>query len=242
MKIQKFFLSAFCALSFFSCGGEKKEIEDTALKVNAEGAIQLSVSPAENAENQSWHFSERKICVVFGYSYNSDDFVSKAKAALSADYGLSEDGGLILPLIFPDDFLHGGRSRVSLLKDLVSQYELDGMIILGAPEAFNRALASIEDDFDRQKPYPVVSFFPQDDLLAMESVSDLVFEKGSEISSDEMIEILKATVEYLPACGGSLELRSEMEHARQMLGNLKAIKRYVDSETGLAAENHFILE
>ncbi|MBQ3824898.1 MAG: hypothetical protein II811_02045 [Spirochaetaceae bacterium] len=235
------FLAFFSVLILFSCG-EKKSIEDTALKVNAEGAIQLSVQNAQSDSEHSWNLSERKICVIFGYGYNSDEFVSHAVEELSSQYGLAEDGGLIVPLVFPNDFLHAGRARISLLKDLVSSFDLDGMIILGAPEATNKALAAIEDDFGGKKSYPVVAFFPQDDMLAMESVCDLVFEKTLDISSEEMLLILKKTVDYLPACAGSLELRTEIDHAKQMLGDIKTIKRYVDSDTGLTPENHFILE
>ena len=245
MKTNKQLRFLLCAIFFSLCisGCEKKTmIEDTAIKVNSEGAIQLEVQESEENEENSWRASERKICVIFGYEYNSEEFVSAAMAAFGSRYGFAEDGGLILPFVYPDDFTHGGRARVSLLKDMVSDYALDGMIILGAPEATNKALAAIEDDFGGSKPYPVVAFFPQDDMLGIESTCDLVFEKGSEISKEEMLEILFAAIEYLPACEGNLALRSEAEHAMQMLEGKKSVKLYVDSETGLTPENHFILE
>ena len=231
-----------CVMTLCVACEKRESLEDTAIKLDAEGAIQLEVQKTTEEQNIDWTTTERKICVIFGYEYNREEFKSKALAAFSQKYGMAEEGGLILPLIYPDDFLHSGRARISSLKDLVANYYLDGMIILGAPESMNRALAAIEDEYGGQKPYPVVAFFPQDDMLGIESTCDLVFERASEISDDEMLSIVEATIEYLPLCQGNLESRTEIEHATQMLDGKKGIKRYVDSDTGLSPENHFILE
>ena len=242
-NVKKFVFLSFLPLALFSCE-KQNSLEDTALKVNAEGAIQLEVYPVSSAEKseQKWHFAEKKICVIFGYNYNNDEFVNEALDIFSSEYGLAESGGLVLPLVYPKDFLHSGRARISSLKDLVGDYMLDGMIILGAPEATHRALGVIEDEFGGKKPYPVAAFFPQDDMLGIESTCDLVFEKGGEISKDEMLSILKASVEYLSSCAAPLERLSEIDHAKLLLGENHTIKRYIDSDTGLAPENHFILE
>ena len=218
---KKYVFLSFLSLSFFSCE-RQNFIEDTALKLNAEGAIQLDVQPYSKTEGeeQKWHFAEKKICVIFGYNYNNDEFVNEALSLFSREYGLAEDGGLVLPLVYPKDFLHSGRARISSLKDLVSDYMLDGMIILGAPEATHRALGVIEDEFGGKKPYPVASFFPQDDMLS----------------------ILMSSVEYLSSCAAPLERLSEIEHAKLLLGEKHTIKRYIDNDTGLVPENHFILE
>ena len=240
-----FIALSFCVitLSVLTSCEKRESLEDTAIKLNAEGAIQLEVQKtSEESVSNDWKTTERKVCVIFGYEYNREDFKAKALASFSQKYGMAEDGGLILPLVYPDDFLHSGRARISSLKDLVANYYLDGMIILGAPESMNRALATIEDEYGGKKPYPVVAFFPQDDMLGIESTCDLVFERASEISDDEMLGIVEATIEYLPLCHGNLENRTEIEHATQMLYGKKGIKRYVDSDTGLSPENHFILE
>jgi hypothetical protein len=243
LDFKKYVFLSFLSLSFFSCE-RQNFIEDTALKLNAEGAIQLDVQPYSKAEGeeQKWHFAEKKICVIFGYNYNNDEFVNEALSLFSREYGLAEDGGLVLPLVYPKDFLHSGRARISSLKDLVSDYMLDGMIILGAPEATHRALGVIEDEFGGKKPYPVASFFPQDDMLGIESTCDLVFEKGGDISKDDMLSILMSSVEYLSSCAAPLERLSEIEHAKLLLGEKHTIKRYIDNDTGLVPENHFILE
>ena len=243
MKVMRKIVLCVLLLSLFASCEKKESLEDTAIKVDAEGAIQLDVQKSDTEKaSGSWKSTERKVCVIFGYEYNREDFVEKALADFSEKFGLAEDGGLVLPLIYPNDFLHSGRARISSLKDIVADYYLDGMVILGAPEGMNKAIAQIEDEYSGKKPYPVVAFFPQDDMLGIESTCDLVFERANEISDDEMISIVESALEYLPLCHGILEKRTEIEHATQMLSNKKSLKRYIDSETGLASENHFILE
>ena len=61
----------------------------------------------EIENTKQWENSPEKICVVYGYGYNSAEFINSEKERFEKKYGLSdgtEESGLIIPLVFPDDF------------------------------------------------------------------------------------------------------------------------------------------
>ncbi|MBP5577715.1 MAG: hypothetical protein J6X67_13255, partial [Treponema sp.] len=49
------------------------------------------------------HAEDGEICVLFGYGFNSENFYSQIIRNLDTLYGLEENDGMILPLIFPDE-------------------------------------------------------------------------------------------------------------------------------------------
>ena len=102
------FLALFSVLVFFSCG-EKKSIEDTALKVNAEGAIQLSVQNAQSDSEHSWNLSERKI--FFLRNMNEPQDLSRYKAHISS----ISDCVYIHMNVLQNLIFHNGQIRMLLI-------------------------------------------------------------------------------------------------------------------------------
>ncbi len=207
---------------------------------------------------QHWHFSDERICVVFGYGFNNPETVNPIISRLENLYGLDSEGGLILPLVFPEDFRHGGKSYATdlaqILNDETRQFR--GVVVLGAPEYTHIALARNQDNWDQNLLYPVIALFPQDDVLGLESTCDIVIDKGvsadlnGEIAdSEEQLqniedtpEILIQTINYILALGEPLPKDNTVfNYAKQMLPNHELF-HYVDPETGLQSINHFVIK
>ena len=115
-------------------------------------SIQISVQPTSDNEvlesqNQRWHVTNKKVCVIFGYDFNSPDAVEKFTALLEKRYGLESDGGLIYTMIYPDSFKHGAKGYATELAAALTGTDKDlaGIIILGAPENTHTAFAKLQD-------------------------------------------------------------------------------------------------
>ena len=216
------------------------------------GEIQLSVESVEAKSEEDIPVMQNEngqaICVVFGYGFNSPDFYEDALNKLGAIYGLESTGGIIWPVIYPDDL----RSRIMNLHDMANEKQLKGIILLGAPENTHYMLAKLQDDWDNLPPYNIFSFFPQDDILGEESTSSLILEhtrseddtaEETELKVDaETVDLLLRAVRYMLELPGPLPLDSDLiAHVQHIAGNHK-VHRYTDSETGLQAINHFVME
>lgn len=246
------FLAVFC-----SC---KKQAEPK----NTADPFEIEVSEEKKSlkSSPSWHPSEKKICVVFGYGYNEKNYVQSILDGLSSKYGLddgSEEGGLIFALVFPDDFPSG---RISRLPSLIGERELAGLIVIGAPENTNYAIAKLEDEYSSQEtmiPYPVYAFFPQDDVQGIEATANFVVDRameGSGSSDDDtnkeevvqtqvqdMDKILDSAIEYMLLTGAPLPADADlMAHVSRIVGKNYKVSRYVDAESGLQSINHFVIE
>lgn len=205
---------------------------------------------------QRWQLTKKKICVIFGYDFNKEEVHDKLLNLLQKRYGLAEDGGLIYPLVFPDDFKAGGRSYHNNLRIILEEEieNLAGVVILGAPENTHIALAKNQDYWDMDVPYSIVALFPQDDILGLEATCNIVLEKGQNIGLNEEVltesenpiiteapQILTQTIDYLLTLEGPLEKDLNLSnHVLCMLKNHK-IHHYSDPETGLQSINHFVL-
>ncbi|MDE5898837.1 MAG: DUF3798 domain-containing protein [Treponemataceae bacterium] len=177
-------------------------------------------------------------------------------ARLGKQFGLEEDGGTVLPLVFPDDFRRGSRTYITSLVDLLADKEVRGIIILGAPEATHVAIARIQDSWNGlpQLSFPVFSFFPQDDVLGMESAADFVLDKTqhadiSGLASEEAVqtaaevpELVEKSVHYMLMSGAPFEQNAKLYEVVKKLAEGKRIARYADPDTGLISINHFVLE
>lgn len=207
--------------------------------------------------NQKSQLTNKRICVVFGYDFNSAEIVSQMLSILKEKYGLHEDGGLIYPVVYPSDFKHGTKAYASDFTALLQDDSLDlqGVVILGAPENTHTALARNQDKWNQMVPYPIIALFPQDDILGLESTCDIVLDKSQtsglsgEISSEEIEgqliaeapEVLVETINYMQTLDFSLQRNSKIQsHLLQMLKGRK-FHHYTDPETGLQSINHFIL-
>lgn len=206
----------------------------------------------------SWEKTNDRICVLFGYGYNSPEIIANITGTLVQDYGASEEGGLIMPIIFPDDFRRGERAVSSdlyeLLSDCKENYNLVGIILLGAPENSSVALARFQDANAGKIDYATVSFFPQDDVLRTETTSDIVIERVQQSpENDDVVEveynqkyeddisnILLATVKYILSAKKPIPQNTEIfSHVQEIISGHQ-VAHYVDAETGLRSINHFI--
>ncbi len=235
MKLKKFFLLlSFLCIILTGCKRKNNETE----------ASQLIPSPL-------WTSEEGVVCVILGYGFNSETFSEKIISSLSDSFGLSESGGLVLPLIFPDDF-HG---RISNLSDLLEKETIRGIVLLGAPEKSHSSLARLRDKWDDSPPFCVFSLFPQDDILGQESVCVFVLDRESKVggdilSEDEEKEIaLEDTLSLLiPAVENAAlvpfppESDEEILSLVQKIVGKRVLARYTDSESGIQSVNHFILK
>ncbi|MBQ0003345.1 MAG: hypothetical protein KBT21_07385 [Treponema sp.] len=230
-------------------------------KTNNSQKTQINKKPVR----EPWKPTKKKLCVVFGYGYTSEFWVHKETQHLKDYYGLSDEefsetSGLIIPLSWPEDFLIGKTGRISKLNEILSDADICGIIMLGAPEYSNNALAKFREDKDESEFFPIYSLFPQDEILAIEAVSDFVLDRSVEASDNiEEIEnakeeisqviingienIIDNSIEYIISNPKPLKADPELlTHVKKIVGSDYSIKRYVDPETGLSSINHFIIE
>lgn len=246
--------SALLILSFISCKKNKTPVYDA-------NSIDLTLSDSStevliSAPNK-WHTTDKRIFVVFGYDFNTPDQTSNLISVLEENFGLDSEGGLITPLIYPNDFKHGVRGYAGDLANALqeSEHEVIGIVILGAPENTHTALARNQDKWNREIPYPVIALFPQDDVLGIESTCDIVIDKGQaapltgdvgdEETEGQLIaeapEVLVESIRYISNLTYALPKDSSVQtHVTQMLKG-RSFHHYTDPETGLKSINHFVL-
>ena len=227
-----------------------------------EDSIQLNILPSSNeeileSENQTWHVTNKRVCVIFGYDFNSPEAVEKFTALLGERYGLESDGGLIYTMTYPDSFKHGAKGYATELATTLTSTEKDlaGIIILGAPENTHTAFAKLQDFWEMGVPYPIYALFPQDDVLGLESTCDFVLDKEQvtdltgDVAPEETVsqiileapEVLTDCIDYMLEIEGPFVKDSTLpKHISQMLKN-KKIHHYVDPESGIQSINHFVL-
>lgn len=234
---------------FTGCSKNKSKPQE-----NLEDSIEITIQPTESKIQtlpKAWHITNKRICVLFGYDFNTPEVYEPLKAKLSEKFGLAEDGGLIFPLIYPDDFKHGAKGYSSDLYAILNDDDNDfsGLIILGAPEKTHFALARLQDKWEQKVPYPIIALYPQDDVEGLQSACDVVIDQGQ--GSDENLEeadrtvedadvVLMETISYIDALGVPMTRdNSVQKHVLQMFKG-KSIRRYVDPETGIPSINHFV--
>lgn len=257
-KLKKSFFITICSFliisTFIGCKKNKTPVYDANsidLTINESSNDQLNILP------NKWHTTNKRVCVVFGYDFNTSEQTSNIISLLEENFGLDSEGGLIYPLIYPTDFKHGTRGYVSDLTAILQDNEKDfsGVVILGAPENTHIALARNQDKWNQEIPYPIVALFPQDDVLGLESTCDIVIDKGHSTQSSgeiepeesevqlipEAPEVLVETIRYISNLTYALPKNSTVQtHVAQMLKG-RSFHHYTDPETGLKAINHFVL-
>ncbi len=211
-------------------------------------------SSALELPTQLWHVDNRCICVLFGYGYNDSDFVSSMEAKLFENYGNFEENGLVLSLVFPDDFKRGSKAYISYLTSVLEDKNISGIILLGAPEGTYSAIARLQDLRDQFFDFPIISLFSQDDVLAMEDSADFVLDKAQRAEINGLVaeteqsfvsdvpELLIRAVRLANLANAPFKKNSELyEIVKNFVFPMK-VSRYVDPETGLISINHFVLE
>ncbi len=258
MKIRTTLILAFFAvpLIFSSCKKQQKAPDPDSVELTLNTDNNDSLTASLNT-TQKWHLTNKRVCVLFGYDFNNPEIKEGLLALLRENFGLAEDGGLIFPVSYPDDFKHGVRGYASDFAAILQEEDLDlaGIVLLGAPENTHTALAKNQDKWEQNVPYPVVALFPQDDVLGIESTCDIVVDKGQtagitgEIAPEESDgqihpnapEIIVETIKYIQLLDGApSRTRDLQKHMAQMLEGFQ-FHHYTDPESGLQSINHFVL-
>ncbi|MCR4789738.1 MAG: hypothetical protein K5839_01525 [Treponemataceae bacterium] len=214
----------------------------------------LSFTSCKKEKKVDWNPETGHVALLFGYGYNEDEFVSDIKAKLSDKFGLAENGGLVLPLVFPQDFSSAGTGRISFLKDFVQENNCKALITLGAPEYTHLPLAKLQDE---NPELFIISMFSQDDILATEAASNIVLDfveseksEDSELSVvgesgiqhlDKMDFLLNRTIKAL-AGDNMFKEKPASELLPKLYGSDWQVGFYVDSVTGLKSRNHYVLK
>lgn len=201
---------------------------------------------------------QRKIGVVLGYGYNDEVFVEATLQELRRTLGLAEDGGAVVPYVYPQDFMRGGSARITALTDMLESDGVAGLVVVGAPEGSHRALAALQDTDLGRALFPVITLMPQDDILGIESGSDIVIEYVPASATADLTEESGAYQENVPQLisraayyitlmppdyfGGFQQDLELLVHARQLAGASWEVSRYIDPETGLCPMNHFVID
>lgn len=237
-----------------SCG---KKTED-----KSQNSLEIQLSSSNTSEIQetphSHTFSNKKILVLFGYDFNSEDFETEIIGKLQQNYGLFEDGGIIYPLCFPDDFKRGGRSYATELFNILSDPEIEfgGILLLGAPEHSHLALARNQDLWNQEVPFPVVALYPQDDTLGIESTCDFIIDKtqntditdelkaeeGTKPVSDDTKKLIFNFIEHTILCDFSFADYPDILYHLEKITQKRKFHNYTDPESGLKSINHFVIE
>ena len=195
------------------------------------------------------------ICILFGEDFTIDSFYDDAIRQLTEKYGLADEGGIILPIKYPDDV----KSRISNFYDIITERKIRGIILLGAPEGTHKALYRLRSKPSEEEDAPysnaIFSLMPQDDILGQESTCDFIleYERNSDKDMENEISItpqLAETAEsiviravrYIEENPEPLQPTTELREHVQTIVGAKKVRRYTDPETGLQAINHFVIE
>ena len=258
MKLSKkvFYLITLTAVfsSLTSCSKKNENHSDT----QTEEAITLEVKTADKSKprrRSKWNNNNGIIAVLLGYGYNNETFLTETYQKVIDIYGRDEEGGLLYTMIYPEEFMHGSTARISDLYTKLEDKKVRGILLLGAPENINRPLAKLQDEWEDKIPYPIFSFFPQEEILAMEATSDFILEyehSGDENLVEEETQVLNEkslpkilinTIRYMTELPGPLPKDEELAaHVQQIVGKDKKLRRYIDGETGIPSINHFVIE
>lgn len=256
-RIRNYFLFAFMlfvSVTFFSC--QKKTVKRTSNRKNQN--INVPTKLRELDDIKIREINGKSIILLLGYGFNDNEIIKKITNSVGAAFGIDseEKSGLVSLYIYPDDF--GKDEKISRLSGMIEKKDIIGMIILGAPDKTHKTIADLMDKNESRKlPYPVYSFFPQDDILGSQYISDFVVDyAGNSESSDKDIEgseeekthsikdfdVSNAIVNSIQLILVNSENDNISTKVQKILGQNHKISRYVDPETKVPAINHFVFE
>ncbi|OJF77131.1 MAG: hypothetical protein BKP49_03075 [Treponema sp. CETP13] len=191
------------------------------------------------------------VVLLLGYGYNSEDVILDVKDEIKKNFGLSEEDGSLYCLQFPGDFMVGSNGSISLLSKKLENRDIAALLILGAPPGTHKQLAELQDE---DCSYPVFSLFSQDDILGTEAGSTIVFDIPSSrnnMFSEEETVVFEGDIcdVILPLIAGVLQGWKSFRNndyrlyvSDQILSNSGyTVVQYIDPETGIKSENHYIL-
>ena len=247
MRISFLFLllvSLCCILLFVSCN--KQENTKTS---------NVARQAEEVEQTKKWHESETCVALVLGLGYTEDTFVNNLLSILEDEFGLESDKGLIYPLRFPEDFVYNGvKGRISSLPDMLLEKNVEALFVVGAPDGTHRALANIQDRRVKEKglDVPIFSLFPQDDVLGIESGSDMVidfaqfYSSSGGMSEEGGLEhlslvpnILLSLIKKEKQFDRNFSVEEKKQFLKKSLGFAWKVDTIADVQTGLRSKNHF---
>ena len=243
-KLIKNLFSVTLIFMIFSSCKEKQKLSPDFINLQvAETSLQK--------ETAELHYTNAtgEIIVVFAYDYNDPAFTVPMIAEIEKVYGTAENGGLVLPLIFPDDF----NGIISRLYDYAVKENIRGIIILGAPDYTYSAIIKIKSFWEDNEPVNIFSFFPKDSVTAQEATCDLILEYN--YSSQEELDgivtdlnkviwedaktILLKAIKYMYNLPGKLPINSDLYyHIQNIAGKGNVHPFVVDSV--LNSCNHYV--
>ncbi len=255
-------LSAFLPIFFSGCKKENRlAVEEAASSIQAQNKEPSKLKKLD-AQTKAY-LNGKNIILILGYGYNDENSIEKITRHMTETFGVEteEKSGLVSIFVYPNDFMAAGKARVSSLVNLLEDKNPAGILILGAPDGMHIALSKLQDNSEEKElPYPVFSFFSQDDVLGSEATADFVLDYAHK--ADNLSAETEAT-EFIPdfdLCGlldsailAMAEMHPETENEPKEYKNLSAfvaglfggkrtITHYIDGETGLQSINHFIFE
>ncbi|MCQ2982895.1 MAG: hypothetical protein MJ178_09085, partial [Treponemataceae bacterium] len=153
------------------------------------------------------------------------------------------------------------KIRLAFIAELLAGYNLDGLVVVAAPERTYAALSRLQDT---GASYPVYSVFPQDETLETEGASTFVldYRHAATVSgSDEEIESMNAeeqsgypgdVAQVLVSVIQTMKTRSKeavegetlAAQMKSIVANLQkdfVIEPFIDPESGIRSQNHYIV-
>ena len=225
--------SIFFVTLFLSC--TQKEIQ--------KNSISPSVPVTANQETPVI----KKAAVLYGYGYNSPEFVEDSKEYLKKVFNIEDDKEIIKPIVYPDDFMVGKRIRISKLADYLEDPAIEGLILLGAPEDAHRPIATMQDKGWDKPVFSIVatSDFEEDNALGIEYVSSFIIELSDvhkTIPAQEIFDIQTAALNCISS-GVKFKHNNELKaQVEQLLGSNWKVSYYTDIDTGIRSLNHFFID
>jgi len=208
------------------------------------------------------YLKDKNIALILGYGFNDAETVSKIKQYLDSMFGVetNEQNALVSIFVFPKDFMSGKYEKIDLLESKIENKNLTGMIILGAPEKTHKVIANLKDSCEnRLLPYPVFSFFPQDDIMGTQYTSDFVLdyagntaatnvdsldnEMSFSIPDFDVSNLISNSIQLMISNKQPLKQDSSLiNQVQKLIGQNHKVSKFIDKETGLTSINHFNFE
>ena len=225
--------SILFAILFLSC--TQKEIQ----KKSTVTSIQSTTNPEKTLI--------KKAAVLYGYGYNSPEFVQDSNEYLKKFYNIEDDKEIIKPIVYPDDFMVGKRICISKLADYLENPEICGLILLGAPEDAHRPIATMQDKGWDKPVFSIVSTsdFEEDNALGIEYVSSFIIELSDVHKTIPAQEIFDIQATALNCISSDVKFKHNNElkaQVEQLLGSNWKVTYYTDIDTGIRSLNHFFIE
>lgn len=224
-------VAVFTILALFGCRRHKSVIIPTGVEV----ALQDVGSDIYDLTDDTMLHNDvsGSVVIVAGYGYNNKDFIESVIDKTST-YNVTT-------FVFPDDFRHNGKTYITNLTGLVSNIDLKGIILLGAPPNTSVAISRLISMWGGALPYPVLNLAPLDDVSGSEATSDIVIDFNSDKTSpSSVLDILINSIRSCIYAEGSYKREPSLLQLAAMIAG-DSVTPFIDSSTGLRSVNHFVL-